>query len=69
MGEHVQKSLGDRIQCEDGSVRSQAENVGVSHVIQKLKTWLWISGYVLQATVPPKGSGREMVVLDFQKKH
>lgn len=56
------------IKCEDGSVRSLAEDVGVSHVIKNLKTWLWLSGFILWATVPLKGSYQEMVMFDFKNE-
>lgn len=34
------------MKCETGSLGSQAEEVGMSHMIKNLKTWLWISDFV-----------------------
>lgn len=34
------------MKCENESLGSQAEEVGMSHMIKNLKTWLWISDFV-----------------------
>jgi len=42
--------------AEDESRGSQIGEIGLSPMTENLETWLWISVFVLQETVPLKGS-------------
>ena len=41
------KELGEMwIKCENEPIGSQAEELGMTHMIKNLKAWLWLSGFI-----------------------
>ena len=53
--------------AEDGSRGSPTGETGVSPMTENLETRLCLSGFVLQETVPLKGSQQEIIMFDFSE--